>query len=75
MTSLFIEMAQAVGAEKGEQAEGRITYWSDYYTPKLGHPSRKTRARSPQAYRLGKIKAISEELYGHDTYLSLTRTV
>ena len=32
---LEAEMAQAVGAEKGEQAEGRLNYRSGYYTRSL----------------------------------------
>jgi hypothetical protein len=63
MTSLFTEMAQAVAAEKGERAEGRLNCRSAYYTPKPRHPGRKTRAQSPA----GRIdsetqKRSSEEL-------------
>jgi transposase-like protein len=32
---LEAEMAQAVGAEKGERAEGRLSYRSGYYTRSL----------------------------------------
>ena len=39
---LEAEMAQAVGAENGERAEGRLSYRSGYYTRSLIYPSRAT---------------------------------
>jgi hypothetical protein len=57
MTSLFIGMAQAVGAEKGERAEARLSYCSGYYAPKPGHPSRKLELRVSQGVSTRKVKA------------------
>jgi putative transposase len=37
---LEAEMAEAVGAEKGERAEGRLSYRSGYLSAKLDHPGR-----------------------------------
>ena len=45
---LAAEMAQAVGAEKGERAEGRLSYRSGYYSRSLVHPVGKLDLRVPQ---------------------------
>jgi putative transposase len=43
---LEAEMAEAVGAEKGERVEGRLSYRSGYYPRSLSHPGRQTRVES-----------------------------
>lgn len=45
---LEAEMAQAVGAEKGERAEGRLSYRSGYYTRSLVTRVGKLELRVPQ---------------------------
>ena len=45
---LEAEMAQAVGAEKGERVEGRLSYRSGYYTRSLVTRVGKLELRVPQ---------------------------
>jgi transposase-like protein len=45
---LEAEMAEAVGAEKGERIEGRVSYRSGYYTRSLVTPVGKLELRVPQ---------------------------
>jgi transposase-like protein len=45
---LEVEMAEAIGAEKGERAEGRLSYRSGYYTRSLVTRVGKLELRVPQ---------------------------